>query len=189
MIISAAAGDWFVTSTNVTDLNTTRNTAWRLFKSHTLSIVLNQATATIALGESVALTAETNIAQEVTWSSSDENVATVDASGVVTAVADGVATITATAGMLKATCVVTVGAGEDDGVATSTADASMQLKDGVITFNGLAHGTEVYVYDTAGSLIGSAVAANGTAAVNTGLAAGSTVIVKVGEKSLKLSLK
>lgn len=189
LIISAAAGDWFVTSTNVTDLNTTRNTAWRLFKSHTLSIVLNQATATVALGESVALTAETNIGQEVTWSSSDENVATVDASGVVTAVADGVATITATAGMLKATCVVTVGAGEDDGVATSTADASMQLKDGVITFNGLAHGTEVYVYDTAGSLIGSAVAANGTAAVNTGLAAGSTVIVKVGEKSLKLSLK
>ena len=43
----------------------------------------------------------------ITWSSSDDNVATV-VNGVVTAVAAGTATITATYGALTATCVVTV---------------------------------------------------------------------------------
>ena len=45
----------------------------------------------------------------ITWTSSDEAVATVDANGVVTAVAPGTATITATAANgVSATCVVTV---------------------------------------------------------------------------------
>ena len=45
----------------------------------------------------------------ITWTSSDEAVATVDANGVVTAVAPGTATITATAANgVNATCVVTV---------------------------------------------------------------------------------
>ena len=106
---------------------------------------------------------------------------------MVTAVSNGTATITATAGVLKATCVVTVG--ETDGIAAATTSMNMQLNDGAIVLHGLNAGVEVYVYDTAGSLIGSAVAANGTAAINTGLAAGSTVIVKVGENSMKISLK
>ena len=47
--------------------------------------------------------------QTITWSSSDEAVATVDANGVVTSVAPGTATITATAANgVSATCVVTV---------------------------------------------------------------------------------
>ena len=44
----------------------------------------------------------------VTWTSSDENVATVNAEGVVTAVADGEAIITAKAGEFSATCKVNV---------------------------------------------------------------------------------
>ena len=44
----------------------------------------------------------------VTWSSSDEEVATVDEKGHITAVAPGTVTITATAGATKATCEVTV---------------------------------------------------------------------------------
>ena len=43
-----------------------------------------------------------------TWSSSDENVATVNSSGLVTAVADGTSTITATAGGIDGTALITV---------------------------------------------------------------------------------
>lgn len=45
---------------------------------------------------------------EVTWSSDNQNVATVDQSGKVTAKGNGTATITATAGGVSATCKVTV---------------------------------------------------------------------------------
>lgn len=44
----------------------------------------------------------------VVWSSDNESVATVDGNGVVTAVSNGTATITATAGDVSATCIVTV---------------------------------------------------------------------------------
>ena len=58
-----------------------------------------------AAGETVTLTADTK-ADNIAWTSSDEAVATVDANGVVTAVAPGTATITVTAGELTATCTV-----------------------------------------------------------------------------------
>lgn len=48
---------------------------------------------------------------DVDWSSSDVSVATVDGSGLVTAVADGTATITAKAGDKTAECTVTVALG------------------------------------------------------------------------------
>ncbi len=47
---------------------------------------------------------------EVVWTTSDEKVATVNASGVVTAVGEGKATISATCGGLTATCTVNVSA-------------------------------------------------------------------------------
>ena len=62
--------------------------------------------ATLALN--VTVLPEDAADKTVTWSTSDENVATVDANGVVTAVANGKATITATAGGFSATCEVTV---------------------------------------------------------------------------------
>lgn len=60
-----------------------------------------------AAGESAALTAESK-SDELTWTSSDEAVATVDQNGTVTAVAPGSATITVSAGEeTTATCTVT----------------------------------------------------------------------------------
>ena len=75
-------------------------------------IVLDQATATLVEGETMTLVATVTpdeaTEKSVTWTTSDENVATVDEAGVVTAVSAGVATITAKAGDVEATCEVTV---------------------------------------------------------------------------------
>lgn len=65
----------------------------------------------------------------------------------------------------------------------------IQCTDGIITLTGLAEGTEVKVYDLAGNEIGNAIAANGTATISTGLEAGVTAIVKIGEHSVKVAIK
>lgn len=74
------------------------------------SISLDKTTLTLVVGDSETLvvTVEpTNSTDKVEWSSSDEAIATVK-DGVVSAVAEGSATITAKAGAQTATCAVTV---------------------------------------------------------------------------------
>lgn len=78
-------------------------------------ITLSQTTATLTEGESLTLTAtvapDNATDKTVAWSSSNAAVATVDNNGVVTAVAEGTATITAKANDgsgVTASCVVTV---------------------------------------------------------------------------------
>lgn len=80
------------------------------------SIVVTPATKTISDGTTTQLAAVVldqrghPLATQptISWGSSDEAKATVDSSGLVTSVAAGSATITATAGLLSDTCVVTV---------------------------------------------------------------------------------
>ena len=79
------------------------------------SIALNQTTATLDVTETITLLVtilpENATNKSVEWSSSDETVAIIDENGVVTAVAVGEATITATTvdgSNLSATCKVTV---------------------------------------------------------------------------------
>ena len=77
-------------------------------------VALDKTTASIYVGNTTTLVATvtpTNATIDgITWSSDDESVATVDESGVVTGVAAGTATITATTenGGFAATCTVTV---------------------------------------------------------------------------------
>ncbi len=75
-------------------------------------ITLDQTDLTIEMGKTATLTAtvspESATNKTVTWTSSDESVATVDENGVVTGVAPGTATITAAAGEFSASCTVTV---------------------------------------------------------------------------------
>lgn len=77
-------------------------------------ISLNETSLNLTAGESKTLTAtvtpDNATDKTVAWSSSKEGVATVDASGKVTAVAAGDAIITAKAGNFTATCTVTVSA-------------------------------------------------------------------------------
>ncbi len=62
----------------------------------------------LALGETAVLTVQGIELEEITWSSSDTNVATVDLEGKVTSVGPGNAVITASVGNKSATCTVVV---------------------------------------------------------------------------------
>ena len=80
------------------------------------TITVNPGSARLsALGETVRLTAEVRdqhgqvMAEAVVaWASSNASIASVDASGLLTAVANGSATITATSGSVSGTAAVTV---------------------------------------------------------------------------------
>ena len=79
------------------------------------SISLGQTTAEMLIGETVQLTAtilpSNATDKSVTWASSKQSVATISNNGLITAVAEGQSTITASAGGKSATCLVTVSSG------------------------------------------------------------------------------
>jgi uncharacterized protein YjdB len=104
-----------------------------------------------SLGETSQLTATvqdqngaTMSGASVTWSSSSASIATVSSTGLVTAVADGTATITATSGSTNGTASVTV-----------AVPASLELSDTLLTFSALADTTQLTatVKNAAGSTI------------------------------------
>lgn len=79
------------------------------------SITLNKRSSSLVSGETVQLTAtllpENATIKRLTWTSSDKNVATVNANGLVRALKEGTTTITCTANdgsNTKATCTITV---------------------------------------------------------------------------------
>ena len=77
-------------------------------------VTLDETTLEMVYGNGKEVTLEATVSPadaedyDVTWSSSDESVATVDDEGVVHAVGAGTAVITAKAGSKKATCDVSV---------------------------------------------------------------------------------
>ena len=78
-------------------------------------VSLNESTLNLTIGQTEALTATVDpdgAIVTVLWSSDDESVATVSDAGVITAVGEGEAVITATASDKSATCTVTVNAPE-----------------------------------------------------------------------------
>ncbi len=192
LTISSTEGNWNYTG-NYVAYSATQSIPFKLFKAKTIYLTVDQtAVNLLSVGETATLTAETNTGNEITWSSSDENVATVDASGQITAMAEGTATITVTTqeakvGTLTTTCLVTVG--ETDGISSTTVAANIQVQDGVIAISGLAEGTHVTVYSTTGNLIGAATANHGSATIDTNLEKGSIVIVKMGATYAKLTVR
>ncbi len=95
------------------------------------SVILDQTTATIQKGKTLTLKATVLPADAtdatVTWTSSKTDVATVDSDGVVTAVAEGTAIITAKAGEKSATCTVTVTMTDAELIAAAKTAAETEL--------------------------------------------------------------
>lgn len=89
-------------------------------------VALDKTSATLIVGETLTLTAtvtpDNATDKTVSWLSSNDAVATVE-NGTVTAVAEGIATITATAGGRNATCVVTV---QEEGVTVDSIDGLIE---------------------------------------------------------------
>ena len=93
------------------------------------NITLNKTTATMDLYETMTLTATLEgVTGDVVWSSSDPTKATVE-NGVVTSIAAGEVTVTATVGEVSATCVVTIASSGQVPV-LSIGDESMNLTQG-----------------------------------------------------------
>ncbi len=76
------------------------------------SISLDQATMKLYMGETSQLTASVSPSsatdKEISWSSSQPHIASVSEKGFVTALAEGVSTITASASGKQGTCIVTI---------------------------------------------------------------------------------
>ena len=100
-------------------------------------VSLDRSEASLKVGESVALSATVSPSdasnRNVTWSSSDSSVASVDGSGVVSAAKAGKATITVTTedGGFKASCTVTVAAPGVSGVSLDQNDVSLSVGESV----------------------------------------------------------
>ena len=83
---------------------------WTVFTPNS-GILLNKAAISLNVGATEKLTASVApfVANpEIIWTSSDENVATVSSTGMVTAIAVGASTITAKSGGFTATCAISV---------------------------------------------------------------------------------
>lgn len=93
-------------------------------------ITLDKPTMELTVGETgqltVTVTPRDAADKSVVWSSGNIAAATVDDSGLVTAVAAGNATITATAGGKQATCKVTVADAVPQGIIVTTYDALLE---------------------------------------------------------------
>ena len=102
------------------------------------SVALNETAAEVTAGETLQLTAtvlpDDATDKSVTWTSNNEAVATVDATGLVTAVAAGTATITATTNdgsALTAICEITVNPAAILATSVSLDQSNVSLSEGM----------------------------------------------------------
>ena len=65
----------------------------------------------------------------------------------------------------------------------------IQSMDGQIVLSGIDDGTRIYAYEVNGQQVGSAISHNGQANLTTNLKSGSIVIIKIGDRSVKATIK
>jgi hypothetical protein len=78
---------------------------------------------------------------------------------------------------------------EETGViSVPAAPVLVQGNGGVLSVSGVAKGTDVVVYTISGTEVARATATEGTATISTGLQSGAIVVVKFGNKSVKVRI-
>ena len=111
-ILALKPGTTTVTATSVNGISCSCKLIVASLPVEVTSVTVDPHALTLVEGETGALSVyvkpDNADDKNVAWSSSNPNVATVDANGVVTAVAAGQASITATAGNHSQSCIVTV---------------------------------------------------------------------------------
>ena len=78
---------------------------------------------------------------------------------------------------------------ETDIITLPSTPVLIQTANGSITLTGLTEGSEVTVYDITGRKVASTTVTNDTATISTDLTAGSTAIVQIGKRSVKVIMR
>ena len=114
-------------------------------------VALNETACTVSVGETVTLAAVASDGSDISWSSGNEEVATVS-DGVVTGVSVGTAVITASCPAALATCTVTVVASSDSsGGDSSAGDSTGSDSSGSDSTGGDSTGSDSSGSDSTGS--------------------------------------
>ena len=120
--------DIFHEDGNSASSNSLIEKTYRILPVEANGITLDADTKEVLIGESFRLTAtvspDNTTDKTVTWTTSDELIATVDNDGNVTAVAVGNATVTATCGQVSASCEITVMPVVATGISVTPAEIS-----------------------------------------------------------------
>ena len=159
LVTAVSVGEANITATAVDGSGVTATCKVTVTPKLVTSVILDESELTIEKNFTEQLTA--TVAPDdadnlsLTWTSDNEEVATVDENGLVTAVGEGTATITATANDgsgVSASCVVTVTF--IDGIADiETSKVTVLAANGRITVSGKEQDETVLVYDMGGRLL------------------------------------
>jgi hypothetical protein len=151
------------------------------------NLVLSDSTLTFALlADTTQLSATVKDAggatmsgATVTWATSDAAVATVSDAGLVTSVANGTATITATSESVSTTATVTV----------SQVTASVELSDSTLTFDAWAETAQLTatVKDAGGSVISGAIVTWTTSSSSVATVSSSGLVTSIAEGSATIT--
>lgn len=93
------------------------------------TVTISESSVELTINEEITLTAVASDKSKITWSSSNDNIASVSENGVIKAKSAGECTITAASGDTKSECVVTVYSQQEQLKSTYTFSAGIPVKE------------------------------------------------------------